>query len=389
MNDFSGVSIIAVAEVRYRRHAQTATAALLAGALRAVLSEAGALPAEVDGLGVAAFTLPPDHAIDFAWRTGLSPRWCMDDCLGGASGINLLQHAARAIQAGDASLIALVSGEHFTPADFTTLVDNYNRTTQQFLRPLNTGGPNPLFAMLTLRQMQASKLERADYGALCVAQRGWAAQNPDAVYRAPLSLDDYLAAPLVADPLCRFDCVPVVSGANAVLLAASGHPAARRAAAKGLAPVGIRAQRAIYNFDQQAGDGLQTGLHLLRDPLLADAGIDPVAVDVVSLYDDYPAMVLAQLADLGFAPDADLRYLVHERIATRKLAVNTSGGQLSAGQAGAAAGMHGLVEVVRQLQHRAGARQVSGARLATVSGYGMVQYRYGMCANAAILERGP
>jgi acetyl-CoA acetyltransferase len=93
-----------------------------------------------------------------------------------------------------------------------------------------------------------------------------------------------------------------------------------------------------------------------------------------------------QLADLGFASDGDLRALIHHRIATGALPVNTSGGQLSAGQAGAAAGLHGIVEAVTQLRGAAGARQVAGARIAAVTGYGMVEYRYGMCANAVVLE---
>jgi acetyl-CoA acetyltransferase len=388
MTGFDNVALLGGFEVPYRRHADTDTVAVLTAALSGVLAECGVPHDAVDGLGVASFTLPPDHAIDFAWRTGLSPRWCMDDCHGGASGINLLQHAARAIQSGDASVIVLVSGDHFAPSDFTALVENYNRTTRAHLKPLNTGGPNPLFAMLTQRQMRASGLVREDYAALCIAQRAWAAKNPAAVYREPLTLAAYLASPMVADPLCRFDCVPVVTGANALVLTAADHPLARQQAARGRTPVSIRSLRAAYNVDRQEGDGLRTGLHELRDALWSDAGIGPDAVDMISVYDDYPSMVLAQLADLGFAADGDLPRLIHDDIATHRLAVNTSGGQLSAGQAGAAAGMHGLTEAVRQLQHTAGERQVPNARLAAVSGYGMVQYRYGMCANAVIIERG-
>jgi acetyl-CoA acetyltransferase len=106
---------------------------------------------------------------------------------------------------------------------------------------------------------------------------------------------------------------------------------------------------------------------------------------VASVYDDYPAMVLAQLADLGFAPTRDLVRLARF-VADGRWAVNTSGGQLSAGQAGAAGGMHGLVEVVRQLRGGLGERQVAGARLGLVTGYGMLAYRYGACAAAAVLE---
>src|SRR5688572_32775264 len=97
-------------------------------------------------------------------------------------------------------------------------------------------------------------------------------------------------------------------------------------------------------------------------------------------------MALVQLADLGFAPDGDVRRLVAERIATGALPVNTSGGQLCCGQAGAAGGMHGLVEAVLQLRGEAGERQVEGARTAVVSGYGMVAYRHGAAANVVVLE---
>jgi acetyl-CoA acetyltransferase len=65
--------------------------------------------------------------------------------------------------------------------------------------------------------------------------------------------------------------------------------------------------------------------------------------------------------------------------------VNTSGGQLSAGQAGCAGGMHGLVEVVTQLLGRAGGRQLDGVRFGLVTGYGMVVKDYGAMANAVVL----
>lgn len=381
LNDFHDVVIAAAVEVPYQRRLPGGSAAaLMAQAIGLARQQAGFSHQQIDGLGVSSFTLQPDHAIDLAWRSGLSPRWCMDDCHGGASGINLLLHAARAIQAGDASVIVLVSGDHFEAADFKRLVENYNVTTRDYLRPLNVGGPNALFAMLTQRQMDALNLHREDYAAICIAQRAWASVNPTAVYREPLTLEEYMRAPEVASPLCRFDCVPVVSGADALIIAhADLLPEHGRA-------VGIRALRSLYNFDHQNGDGLVTSLDEIRDNLWNDAGIGPAEIDLVSVYDDYPAMVLAQLIDLGFAAGDDPCDFIHRRIATHRLPVNTSGGQLSAGQAGAAAGMHGLVEAVVQLRGDAGTRQVKGAHFATVSGYGMVEYRYGMCANAVVLQ---
>ncbi|CAE6855780.1 hypothetical protein R69746_07570 [Paraburkholderia aspalathi] len=379
--NFDGAVIAAGVEIAYRRRPEgVTTGGLLVQAVTQALAQLDLRPSDIDGLGVASFTLAPDHAIDLAWRLGLSPRWSMDDCHGGASGINLLQHAVRAVQAGDASVVVLVAGDHFGPGDFATLTENYNTTTRQYLRPLNFSGPNAVFAMLTARHMQRHELCRSDYGAIAVAQRGWASDNPDAVYRTPLTLDDYLGAPTVAEPLCRFDCVPVVSGANALVVMAADH---RRNPSKRIRVTALQAQ---HNPDHQQADGLTTGLARVAGQLWSTAGLGPGNVDVVSVYDDYPAMVLIQLADLGFAPSGDLRGLV-ERIASRKLAVNTSGGQLSAGQAGAAGGMHGLVEAIRQLRGEAGGRQIEGARSAVISGYGMVEYRYGMCANAVVMER--
>ncbi|MDH4102629.1 MAG: thiolase family protein [Thermoleophilia bacterium] len=374
--DRRAARIVAAVETPYTRHPAegTTTETLLADAFVRVLAGAGLDRADVDGLGVASFTHTPDRAIDLAWKLGVRPRWLMDDGNGGASGIQLLHHAMRAIEAGDATTVVLLSGDHFDGDSFRTLVDNYNRTTAEVLAGIPTGGPNVLFAMLTQQQMEAHGLEREDYGRLVVAQRRWAGLNPGAVYRAPLTLEEYLASPIVAEPLHRLDCVPVVSGADALVVSAAGEG------------VTVRALRALHNHDGQEGDGLQTGIAEFAGGLWGDADAGPEDMDVVSVYDDYPAMALAQLADLGFVPDGDLGGFLRRRFEDEPLAVNTSGGQLSAGQAGCAGGMHGLVEVVTQLLGRAGERQVESARLAVVTGYGMVLYRYGACANAVVLE---
>lgn len=369
--------IVGAAGTTYSRHPPegTTTGTVLADAFVRVLQATGIRREEVDGLGVASFTLVPDRAIDLAWKLGVRPRWLMDDGNGGISGIQMVQHAMRALDAGDAETIVLLSGDHFTRDDFTRLVDNYNRTTAQYLAGIPHGGPNALFAMLTGQQMERYGLERADYGRLAVAQRRFAGLNPRAVYRDPITLEDYLAAPPVVEPLHRLDCVPVVSGADALVLRAGG---------KG---VRIRALRALHNWDGQEGDGLQTGLSQIAGDLFADAAAGPEEMDVISVYDDYPAMAVAQLVDLGYVPDGDLSRFLRERVDEGHMPVNTSGGQLSAGQAGTAGGTIGLVESVEQLLGQAGERQIANARLALVTGYGMVLYRYGGCANAIVLER--
>ncbi|MGP0089031.1 MAG: thiolase family protein [Xanthobacteraceae bacterium] len=377
--NFQGAVIAGAVEVPYRRKAAgVTTTSLLGEAFVALIAATGLSASKIDGLAVASFTLKPDHAIDMAWRLGISPRWIMEDTNGGASGINMLQHAARAVQCGDASAIAILAGDHFTDPDFADLIDNYNATTRDYLAPLPFGGPSSLFSFVTQAQMRKEGLDRADYGRVCISQREWASLNPGAVYRNRLTLNDYLSAPIVASPLGRFDCVPVVSGANAILVTRPEN-ASR-------CPVAIRAIRGLHNYDNHSGDGLKTGLALIADLLWSDSGRGPEDMDAAYVYDDYPVMVLAQLQDLGLMGAYSMKDFIRKRLATRELPVNTSGGQLSAGQAGAAGGLHGLVEAVKQLRHEAGERQIARARHAVVSGYGMIEYRYCLCANAAVLE---
>lgn len=374
-------TIVGAGESPYTRHPDPAgtTSAVLADAVLRALADAEVERSQVDGFAVSSFTLEPDHAIDLAWRLGLRLKWLMQDTNGGASAVAMLQHAVRAVESGDATTVVLVAGDRMNAATHNTLVARYNQATSDHLSPLPSLGPNPQFAMLTQRQMEAFGLTAEDYGRLVINQRRWASVNPGAVYREPLTMADYLAAPVVATPLRRYDCVPPVTGADAVVVTAAdrGGRSAR-----------VVAVGASYNTDDQLGDGLTTGLADLSDGLWDGAGIGPNDIGVASVYDDYPAMSVAQLTDVGLLDRNDVPGSLARLLHAGSPAVNTSGGQLSAGQAGSAGGMHGLVEVVQQLRGRASGRQVE-ARFGLVTGYGMVLYRHGACANATILEATP
>ena len=124
-----------------------------------------------------------------------------------------------------------------------------------------------------------------------------------------------------------------------------------------------------------------------RDCLYETAGVGPADIDVVEAYDDYPVINILQIEDLGFcakgeAPDFIRR---HSFEINGSFPFNTSGGQLSIGQAGAAGGTLGLVEAIRQLTGQTLGAQVENARHALVSGYGMINYDRGLCSGAAIL----
>src|SRR5580692_9478819 len=124
--------------------------------------------------------------------------------------------------------------------------------------------------------------------------------------------------------------------------------------------------------------------------MYAQAGVGPTDIDVVAAYDDYPVINFMQIEDLGFCEKGDGPQFVRRESFTTdgSFPFNTSGGQLSAGQAGAAGGFLGLVEIIRQVTGQSLGAKVPDARLGLASGFGMINYDRGLCSGAAILAAG-
>jgi acetyl-CoA acetyltransferase len=200
--------------------------------------------------------------------------------------------------------------------------------------------------------------------------------------RTPMTMDDYLNARMIADPLRLYDCVLPCAGAEAVVVAALDRvPKEKR--------VRVLATREQHNHPPGEVAPLHIGAQLFRDRLYADAGVGPADMQFVQAYDDYPVMVAIQLEDLGYftAGEAPSFLAKHSFAWNGSFPLNTGGGQLSCGQTGAGGGMIGLWEAVAQLRHEAGARQIKGVKRGLVSGYGMVGYGHGLGSAAIILER--
>jgi acetyl-CoA acetyltransferase len=152
--------------------------------------------------------------------------------------------------------------------------------------------------------------------------------------------------------------------------------------------VRILAAAEIHNYPANDVYELPGGWAGLSERLYAQAGVGPDALAFAQVYDDYPVMAFIQLEGLGICSKGTAHRFVreHDMTVDGDFPVNTGGGQLSAGQAGASGGMIGVVEGVAQLMGRAEGRQVAGRR-GLVSGYGMVAYGRGVSSSVAILER--
>jgi acetyl-CoA acetyltransferase len=248
--------------------------------------------------------------------------------------------------------------------------------------PYGAGGPNASFALITRHYMDSYGATRADFGRICVAQRENARRYPTALLRGELTLDAYLAARPVADPIHLFDCVMPCAGAEAFLVC-SAEAAAR------LGLVGVRVLSTIERHNAFAEDDIQIrgGWAMDRDELWELAGVGPEDVDLLETYDDYPVISMMQFEDLGFCAKGEGADFVrrHDLTASGDFPHNTSGGQLSVGQAGAAGGYLGIVEAIRQLTGQNLGMAVEKARIGVVAGFGMINYDRGLASCAAVL----
>ena len=379
---YDGVVAVLPTTIPYTRYSIQTAHWWIGSALREVARSAGLHPRDIDGICVSSFTLGPDTAVGLTQHLGLSPRWLDHIPMGGACGIVALRRAARAVQSGDADIVACLAGDTNGPDSFRSLVSGFSRFAADATYPYGAAGPNGSFALLTDAYMHTYGATREDFGRICVSQRSNALHNPNALMKRPLTLDDYMAARMISDPVALFDCVMPCAGADAFLVM-------REEAARAMDLPFVRILSTIERHNAFPDDPIQLrgGWAMDTADLYAMAGVAPSGIDVVETYDDYPVIVMMQFEDLGFCAKGEGPEFVraHDLTIAGTFPHNTSGGQLSAGQAGAAGGYLGLVEAMRQLTGTAGGTQVEGARTALVSGFGMINYDRGLCSSAAIL----
>lgn len=381
---YEGVAVAVPVTVPYERYTTRGAHWFLGQALHGLVTASGLAKDDIDGLCVSSFSLVPDTAVGVTQHMGLSPRWLDHIPTGGASGVMALRRAARAVQAGDADVVACVAADTNHVDSFRQTLGGFSSFARDATYPYGSGGPNSIFAMITANYMRTFGARREDFGRVCVDQRTNALGNPNAMFKKPLTLDEYMASRPIAEPLHLFDCVMPCAGAEAFLVMSE-----QRARDLGLAHVVIRG--AIERHNAYGDDPImfRGGWRVDRDELFAQAGCRHDDIDFIQTYDDYPVIVVMHFEDLGFCDKGEGPAFVraHTMTSDGSFPNNTCGGQLSAGQAGAAGGFLGMTESLRQLTDTAGPRTVADARLGLVAGFGMVTYDRCLCTGAVILGR--
>jgi acetyl-CoA acetyltransferase len=351
-------------------YGQTA-AQFAAEAVRRAADDAGLRLGDIDGLLTSA-GFNGGVKLDLHRDLGLSDLRLLSEMQGfGTTAASMVQLASMAVMSGMADVVACVYAD--TPRQQGKSAGAFyageGRVIQgwkglQFASKLSA---NPMYALAARRHMLRFGTTSEQLGHIAVAQRAWAARNPLAQMREPITLEEHQNSRLVADPLHLLDCCLVSNGGIAVIVTS-----AERAADLAQPAVHVRgwAQSHPGRLLRRHEDfGLVSGAAQAGPAALAMAGLSLADVDIFELYDCYTFTVLLTVEDYGLCGKGEGGPFLASGVLGPggKLAVNTGGGQLSGYYLW---GMSPLSEAVIQARGQAGARQVDSHDVVMVSGNG-------------------
>ena len=202
---YDGVAVAVPVTVPYVRHSIRNAHWFAAQALRALLDQSGLKKAQIDGISVGSFMLSPDTVVGLTQYLGLEPRWMDHLPTGGAAGVMALRRAARAVQCGDADIVACIGADTNHVDSFRQGLSNFSGFARDATYPYGAGGPNSIFALITDNYMRQFGATREDFGKIAVSQRANAVRNPNALLRKPITLEDYLQSRPIAAPIHLLD----------------------------------------------------------------------------------------------------------------------------------------------------------------------------------------
>lgn len=300
-----------------------------------------------------------------------------------ATGSTALWLGRQAVASGEAECVLVVGFEQMQrgaiAAQFTDRPDPSQRLLDVMADTQGLDESAPIAAQLFggagRMHMQLYGTRADTFARIAVKARRHAANNPNAIFRDPLTLDEVLAAPVVFDPLTRLQCCPPSCGGAAAVLCSEGfakkHGLDRRVVIAGQALV----TDGNSSFDENDMRKL-VGFDMTRRAALRvyeQSGIGPGEVPVVELHDCFTSNELITYEALGLAPEGEAERFVLDGDNTYggRVVTNPSGGLLSKGHPLGATGVAQCAELVWQLRGQAGARQVDGAKVALQHNLGL------------------
>jgi len=372
MSTRTEVAIVAVAESDLGKTPGKNAAQLQAQAARRALVEAGLTLADVDG--VFAHTEGIYPSLLMTEYLGVKTRYTDSTSAGGLSNLMHVVHAIAAIQSGLCE-VALITYGSTQASDASRrlggIPEDPRSPRSQFVTPYGQMTPLGYYAMAAHRHMYQYGTTSEQMAEVAVAARKWAQLNPKAYRREPLTVDEVLASPMIAEPLHVRDCCLVTDGGGAVILTSLER--ARSLRQKPVRVIGAAESQSHHFTPLGVKDWLDTGVSSTARAAMQMAGVTHDDLDVVQIYDHFTSGVIQALEDLGFCKRGEGgSFVTGGRIAPGgSLALNTSGGGLSYGHPGMF-GIFLIIEAVRQLRGECGQRQGRDAKVSLCQGASLV-----------------
>ena len=328
------------------------------------MADCGLKPKDIDGVATAGET-----PVQIAHYLGITPTWVDGTSVGGCSFMIHVRHAAAAIEAGLAKTILVTHGE-----SGRSRVGNPPRTVPpsslngQFEQPFGPMGPPSLFPIPVLRYMKTYGVTHEQIAMVSVVQREWAAKNPRATFKDPITIEDVLGSRMIAYPFRLLQCCLVTDGGGALILTSADR--ARDFPTKPVYILGTGESVETPMVSQMESFTSSRAFSVAGPTAFREAGITHKDVDHLMIYDAFAHLPLFGLEDLGFVPRGEAGRFIAERNTApgSKLPLNTNGGGLSYMHSGMY-GMYALQESVRQMRGIAPA-QIPGAKLSVCHGVG-------------------
>lgn len=329
-------------------------------ACRVAVHDAGLDLADVDG--IVSYSVNNDSVLTQAVATTLAlPRLdlAIDLQLGGQAPCHAVALAAMAVATGQASTVVVYRAMNGRSGDRVGGMA-FPGGGGQYRYPIGYGAYLMYVAMWGRRFLHETGQGEADLAAVAIAQRRYAMANPRAVKKTPLSMDDYLASPMVAEPFRIEDCTIEVDGACAVVVTSTERARDLRHPPAVIAAGGYRGgPRPGLDIGDHLGwdDYTRNYTSWIRDDLYGRAGVTPGDVDLAQIYDCFTSTVLMSTEGIGLCERGGAGELFSSGATGvgGRLPINTGGGLLAEGYLH---GMNTVVEAVEQVQGRSGERQV-------------------------------
>jgi acetyl-CoA acetyltransferase len=360
------VAVVGAAETtKLGRIPDMSVIGLHADAALNALADAGLTLRDIDGVATAGLS-----PTDVAHYLGVTPTWVDGTSVGGCSFMLHVRHAAAAINEGLCKTVLITHGEsgRSRVGGGGRFGGGGSSLAGQFEAPYGPAGPPTMFTIPALRYLKTYGLDAEALAWVAVIQREWAAKNPRATFKDPITVDDVLNSPMIAWPFRLLMCCLVTDGGGALILTSADR--AKDFPHKPVYIIGTGESVETPMISQMEDFNTSKAFRVSGKKAFDEAGISHADVDHLMIYDAFAHLPLYGLEDLGFCKPGEAAAFIRERNTAPggKLPLNTNGGGLSYMHSGMY-GMYALQESVRQMRGVAPA-QVPGAKVAVSHGVG-------------------